>query len=85
MPTLNHPRIPHVTVDVPDSDVEQWQASGWLPGEPAPAPVFDEGGTLEPVCDDHKPVQHRDGKPPWCDGCGLTASGEEPVSKQLEQ
>lgn len=22
------------------------------------------------VCLDHKPVQHRDGKPPWCNTCG---------------
>jgi len=28
----------------------------------------------------HKPVQHRDGKPPWCPTCGLTADGNEPVS-----
>lgn len=27
---------------------------------------------------EHKPVQHRDGKPPWCNECGLTADGEEP-------
>ena len=31
-------------------------------------------------CPDHKPVQHRDGKPPWCKTCGLTAAGHEPVS-----
>lgn len=34
----------------------------------------------EPPCGDHKPVQHRDGKPPWCKRCGLTASFTEPVS-----
>lgn len=21
----------------------------------------------------HNPVQHRDGKPPWCDGCGWSS------------
>lgn len=31
-------------------------------------------------CPDHKPVQHRDGKPPWCRTCGLTADGTRPVS-----
>ena len=39
--------------------------------------------TYEPVavidCQDHRPVQHRDGKPPWCKTCGLTAYGVEPV------
>lgn len=24
---------------------------------------------------EHKPVQHRDGKPPWCNACGHTADG----------
>lgn len=31
-------------------------------------------------CARHAPVQHRDGKPPWCPACGLTADGQEPVS-----
>ena len=39
--------------------------------------------TYEPVgiidCPDHRPVQHRDGKPPWCKACGLTACGTEPI------
>lgn len=30
-------------------------------------------------CPDHRPAQHRDGKPPWCSTCGLTAGGLEPV------
>lgn len=29
---------------------------------------------------DHKPVQHRDGKQPWCKTCGLTSTGQEPAS-----
>jgi predicted transcriptional regulator len=31
-----------------------------------------EAGMLE-GCSDHKPVQHRDGKPPWCPTCGYTS------------
>lgn len=27
---------------------------------------------------DHKPVQHRDGKPPWCKTCGLDADFRDP-------
>lgn len=30
-------------------------------------------------CPDHKPRQHRDGKPPWCRECGLTANFEMPI------
>jgi hypothetical protein len=32
------------------------------------------------LCPVHKPVQHRDGKPPWCPVCGLDATGRVPVS-----
>lgn len=31
-------------------------------------------------CSDHKPVQHRDGKPPWCKECGLTKDFRTPHS-----
>lgn len=27
------------------------------------------------ACPNHFPVQHRDGKPPWCGRCGRTAKG----------
>jgi hypothetical protein len=27
---------------------------------------------------EHNPVKHYDGKPKWCDICGLTASGKRP-------
>lgn len=30
------------------------------------------------ACSEHRPVQHRDGKPPWCPSCGLTADGYTP-------
>lgn len=30
-------------------------------------------------CADHRPVQHRDGKLPWCRACGLTKTGETPT------
>jgi hypothetical protein len=33
----------------------------------------------------HQPVQHRDGMPPWCDDCGLTATYQHPVSPLLDQ
>lgn len=33
----------------------------------------------------HKPVNHRDGKPRWCDTCGLTGEGLTPESKVRAQ
>lgn len=30
-------------------------------------------------CPDHRPVQHRDARPPWCNSCGLTEGGEVPT------
>ena len=40
-------------------------------------------GFPEVVADyhDHKPVQHRDGKQPWCNHCGLTGNGNIPKSR----
>lgn len=39
-------------------------------------------GTVGSVqCDQHKPVQHRDGKPPWCRACGKTAANTVPNSR----
>lgn len=34
-----------------------------------------------PLCLSHRPNQHRDAKPPWCNECGLTASYEEPMGR----
>ena len=31
-------------------------------------------------CSNHQARQHRDGKEPWCNHCGLTADGREPRS-----
>lgn len=30
-------------------------------------------------CPAHRPVQHRDARPPWCNACGLTEGGEVPT------
>lgn len=29
-------------------------------------------GNEPPPCSDHKEVQHRDARPPWCNSCGWT-------------
>jgi hypothetical protein len=37
--------------------------------------------TYEPILKhNHNPIQHHDGKPPWCTECGLTAGLREPTS-----
>lgn len=42
--------------------------------------LYAEPPTKSPApCVDHKPVQHRDLKPPWCNACGLTANFQEPA------
>jgi hypothetical protein len=32
-------------------------------------------------CSNHQARQHRDGKEPWCNHCGLTEGGREPASR----
>lgn len=34
MPTLKHPTLPDVTVDVTDEQVDSWTEQGWLPDTP---------------------------------------------------
>lgn len=36
------------------------------------------------ISDEHKPVQHRDGKEPWCNVCKLTAAGHLPTRKKVD-
>ena len=33
-----------------------------------------------PPCKDHIPIQHRDGKRPWCNSCGLDERWSKPAS-----
>lgn len=42
--------------------------------------VDDDADPDVPACPNHEPVQHRDGKEPWCDQCHLTKDGREPVT-----
>lgn len=37
-----------------------------------------EGPRSQP-CAKHKPVQHRDGREPWCNACGRTEDGRPPA------
>jgi len=46
--------------------------------EPVPDPAYDNflsvGGNVI-RCDNHRLVQHRDGRVPWCNRCRKTAHG----------
>lgn len=50
MTTVKHPRIPNVTVDVPEGEVSPWVAQGWVAEEPelAEPAGLDEAATPEP-------------------------------------
>lgn len=32
------------------------------------------------LCKAHIPIEHNDGKPPWCEECGLSSGYQKPVS-----
>jgi hypothetical protein len=42
---------------------------GVLTGQ-VPIQVGGRRAARPPVCREHREVQHRDGKPPWCNACG---------------
>ncbi|WQY99798.1 hypothetical protein [Microbacterium phage MO526] len=45
-------------------------------------PVTGEPDGADPLPEhDHRPVQHRDGREPWCRVCGLNADGNAPASR----
>lgn len=51
----------------------------------SPPPMSINGVDVEHLTsDEHKPVQHRDGKQPWCPVCKLTADGRTPTRKKVD-
>lgn len=54
-------------------EMRHYVAAGFIRPEVVPGSA---GG-----CSGHCPVQHRDGMPPWCQACGLTATGDVPMSR----
>lgn len=53
----------------------------------APLPEYVEelpGVPAQPECDNHKPVQHRDGRPPWCNECGAFGGGGGWMTRRCE-
>lgn len=91
------PICTHDSKRTPESDLrehdlayEAWDRGkeGYAPGVICrkAAQRLADAGLLAPdtrpaPCHNHKPVQHRDNKPPWCKQCGLTAGGETPLSR----
>ncbi|MFF2631971.1 hypothetical protein ACFVR6_03720 [Microbacterium sp. NPDC058021] len=67
------------TIEIPiHADVSTLRTSGADTAIPAEdVPPFRPPPTLHR----HKPVQHRDGKAPWCNACGLDANYETSVSR----
>jgi len=50
------------------------------------APALDVSGPVDAptfICPDHRPVQHRDGKPAWCRSCKRTESGAIPARAEV--
>ena len=72
-PTVVHPMVDRASAEAhvrSTGSILMWR--GWLRDAPE-VPLH--------AYPDHKPVQHRDGKPPWCKTCGLTAQYTVPVSR----
>ena len=40
---------------------------------------------MPPVCLEHAPVQHRDGKPPWCKACGWTSALPATSARKIKE
>ena len=56
-------------IEQPDVLTGQVPVGSWKDEAPA-FPETDEDEALFPPCENHREVQHRDAKPPWCDSCG---------------
>lgn len=52
---LHHPRVPDVTVDVPDSDVAAWTEQGWTKSE--------SKAVRKAAADNEKPLSKAPSKP----------------------
>lgn len=83
-PTAGQPSsgLAAMIASVKSGDVEA-EPAGDAEGETTEeqnARVAAEHEADEDPCPKHKPVQHRDGKEPWCRACGKTAGGQEPRS-----
>jgi hypothetical protein len=69
-----HRVIPSLHEPLTTKIAEEW-ADEWLA-------LFEKGAEARrEATHDHKPVQHRDGKEPWCKVCGLNRNHEEPHSR----
>lgn len=74
-------------IEVPD-----WLKADRTKPRPRPDEIIDNGPDQMPTHwamdhefliaeHEHKPRQHRDGRPPWCDACGLTEEHRLAISR----
>lgn len=91
LPTPPAPMTPIILMSYLESIVDRYEVEGepiFINGKPLVNATVVDGNVvfrtwceelnLNPPCPDHKPVQHRDGKPPWCPVCRLTATWDNP-------
>lgn len=79
--TVNLTLIAEKVVVVDDSTFSNQHGSTDLSPEDARR-LLDENRAGTPADHEgHQPVQHRDRKEPWCNRCGLTSDGREPVTR----
>lgn len=69
------PGFTHRSLTEPDARQLAREVGGW--------PVYRDVGswTIGIDCEVHVPVQHRDGKAPWCDSCKLDRNGLPPADR----
>lgn len=95
LPDPPTPMTPIVLMSYLESIVDQYEVEGepiLISGKPlVNATVVDGQVALRtwcdelnhnPPCPDHNPVQHRDGKPPWCPVCKLTSNWKNPHGEE---
>lgn len=91
LPKPPTPMTPMILMSYLESIVDQYEVEGepiLINGKPLVNATVVDGQIVlrtwcdelnqNPPCPDHNPVQHRDGKPPWCPVCRLTANWKNP-------
>ena len=95
LPDPPTPMTPIVLMSYLESIVDQYEVEGepiLISGKPLVNATVVEGQVVlrtwcdelnhNPPCPDHNPVQHRDGKPPWCPVCKLTSNWKNPHGEE---
>lgn len=91
LPVPPTPMTPMILMSYLESIVDRYEVEGepiLINGKPLVNATVENGQIVlrtwreeldrNPPCPEHNPVQHRDGKPPWCPVCHLTATWDNP-------